>query len=95
MARTNRPLLCELHAHTTWSDGALTIPELVDLYGRVGFDVLAITDHVLREPTSSSVRAENFAVYLGEIEDEAERAWWTYRMLVLPGLELTDEPSAS
>jgi 3',5'-nucleoside bisphosphate phosphatase len=41
-------LLCELHAHTTWSDGALTVPELVDLYGRSGFDVLAITDHVVR-----------------------------------------------
>jgi histidinol phosphatase-like PHP family hydrolase len=39
------PLLCELHAHTTWSDGALAPAELVDLYGRAGFDVLAITDH--------------------------------------------------
>lgn len=87
-----RPLLCELHAHTTWSDGSLTIPELVDLYGRAGFDVLAITDHVLTEPTPGcrSVHADNFEVYLGEIEGEAERAWWSYRMLVLPGLELTD-----
>ena len=43
------PLLCELHAHTTWSDGALTLPQLVDLYGRSGFDVLAVTDHVVRD----------------------------------------------
>jgi len=42
------PLLCELHAHTTWSDGVLTPAELVDLYGRCGFDVLAVTDHVVR-----------------------------------------------
>jgi hypothetical protein len=28
-----RPLLCELHAHTTWSDGDLSLRELVDLYG--------------------------------------------------------------
>jgi histidinol phosphatase-like PHP family hydrolase len=41
-------LLCELHAHATWSDGALTVPELVDLYSHSGFDVLAITDHVVR-----------------------------------------------
>ncbi len=71
----------------------LTVPELVDLYGRAGFDVLAVTDHVLREPAPGcrSVHAGNFGVYLGEIEDEAERAWWTYGMLVLPGLELTDQ----
>jgi hypothetical protein len=35
----------ELHAHTTWSDGALGIPAVVDLYGQQGFDVLCITDH--------------------------------------------------
>ena len=36
--------------HTTWSDGALSLRELVDLYGRTGdFDVIAITDHILRE----------------------------------------------
>jgi hypothetical protein len=33
------PLLCELHAHTTWSDGVLTTRELVDLYGRSGFEL--------------------------------------------------------
>jgi len=44
----NDLLLCELHAHTTWSDGLLTLTELVDLYGRHGFDVLCVTDHLLR-----------------------------------------------
>ena len=48
MRRKIEPLLCELHAHTRWSDGALTVPELVDLYGRNGFDVLCVTDHVNR-----------------------------------------------
>src|SRR5262249_38752762 len=83
-----RPLVCELHSHTTWSDGELSVPELVDLYGRAGFDVLAVTDHVRRGPLDGcrSVRADNFEVYLGEIEDEAERAWWSYGMLVLPGI---------
>ena len=40
-------LLCEFHAHTTWSDGVLSLPELVDLYGNAGFDVLCVTDHVV------------------------------------------------
>jgi len=34
MARERKPLLAELHAHTTWSDGPLTPGELVDFYGR-------------------------------------------------------------
>ena len=45
---SERPLLCELHAHSTWSDGDLSISELVDLYGSHQFDVLCITDHVGR-----------------------------------------------
>ena len=36
MPTKQSPLLCELHAHTTWSDGALTPRELCDAYGRFG-----------------------------------------------------------
>jgi hypothetical protein len=43
-----RPLLCELHAHTTWSDGELSLGAVVDLYGTAGFDGLCVTDNVLR-----------------------------------------------
>ena len=81
------PLLCELHAHTTWSDGAFGLSEVVDLYGRRGFDVLAITDHATRE--EREIHALNYEPYLVAVEDEAERAWREYRLLVLPGLELT------
>jgi len=85
------PLLCELHSHTTWSDGALSPRELCDLYGRRGFDVLAITDHVTRQP--GHVDADNFAAYLAELDAEAARAAGLYGLLVLPGLELTyDDP---
>jgi hypothetical protein len=90
------PLLCELHAHTTFSDGTLTPAELVDLYGASGFDVLAITDHVCRTDVSSlggarSVCAANHGRYLTLLEAEAERARRVYDLLVVPGLELTDE----
>jgi histidinol phosphatase-like PHP family hydrolase len=47
MLRKIQPLLCELHAHTTWSDGALSLPELVDLYGQSGFEVLCVTDYCI------------------------------------------------
>jgi len=89
------PLLCELHAHTTWSDGALGLPELVDLYGRSGFDVLAVTDHTVRtdedgdEGGPRHVHAANHAAYLDAIRGETERARAEYDLLLLPGLELT------
>jgi len=93
------PLLCELHAHTTWSDGALGLAELVDLYGRSGFDVLAVTDHTVRtddESEPSQVHAANHAAYLDAIRGEAPRARAEYDLLLLPGLELTyDDVDAS
>jgi predicted metal-dependent phosphoesterase TrpH len=90
----SRALLCELHAHTTWSDGELTLRELVDLYGRVGFDVLCVTDHVLRSADpwrvpESCVHEASFAAYVAAIDVESERARALYGMLVVPGLELT------
>jgi 3',5'-nucleoside bisphosphate phosphatase len=84
-------LLSELHAHTTWSDGALTVPELVDLYGRAGFDVLAVTDHVVHSSLGAHVRADTFDAYLAELDAEGERARRCYGLVVVPGLELTVE----
>ena len=85
------PLLCELHAHTTWSDGAFHVRELCDLYGRRGFDVLAITDHASRD--GAEINASNYDAYLRAIRAEALRARELYDLLVIPGLELTyDDP---
>jgi hypothetical protein len=84
------PLLAELHAHTTWSDGELSLGALVDLYGRCAFDVLCVTDHVTRRG-EGSVTERAWPRYLEAIEAEADRALREYGLLVLPGLELTDE----
>jgi hypothetical protein len=103
MRRKIEPLLCELHAHTRWSDGALTVPELVDLYGQSGFDVLTVTDHVVRrdDPWLTSqepirgVHDANHTDYLAEILARAERARREYDLLLVPGLELTyNDPGA-
>ena len=88
-----RPLLCELHAHTTWSDGTLPLAALVDLYGSHGFDVLCVTDHVLPPQAGAPprhVHAGNFEGYRAEIEGEAERARALYDLVLIAGLELTD-----
>jgi hypothetical protein len=88
------PLLCELHAHTTWSDGSLTVTELVDLYGMHGFDVLSVTDHAL--PNAPPYLTEPaHRRYVQAIDREARRAREQYGLLVIPGLELTfhgDDP---
>jgi predicted metal-dependent phosphoesterase TrpH len=92
-----RPLLCELHAHSTWSDGTLELNEVVDLYGSQGFDVLVVSDHVLRSddpwpaehPGGSWIREDNYDAYLSAIGEEARRAREQYDLLVIPGAELT------
>ncbi len=85
-------LLCELHAHTTWSDGRLTLPELVDLYGRSGFDVLCVTDHAVRldDPSPRAVDSWTWPAYTAAIQTEAERALTEYGLLLIQGLELSD-----
>jgi hypothetical protein len=91
-------LLADLHIHSTWSDGKLSIPEVVDLFGSSGHDVIAITDHVVNRDNligrfthriGLSVTEQNFAEYRQEIELETRRAWDEYGMIVLPGCELT------
>lgn len=91
-------LLADLHVHTRWSDGKLSIGEVVDLFGRSGHDVIAITDHIVNDDSligkathrfGLTVSEKNFADYRAEIESEGRRAWDRYRMLVLPGAELT------
>jgi histidinol phosphatase-like PHP family hydrolase len=75
----------------------LTLPELVDLYGRSGFDELAVTDHVVRsddpwrppDAVVPKLRDASFQTYLAEIETQTKRARRQYDLLVIPGLELT------
>jgi len=88
----NGLLLCELHAHTTWSDGHLTLSELVDLYGANGFDVLCITDHSARldDPMPTAVDRWTWPAYAAAIRAETVRAREEYDLLLVRGLELTD-----
>ncbi len=91
-------LLCDFHIHTKYSDGSVELRRAIDLFGQAGFDVIAITDHVVNGDNSIgklahklrlSVTAKNFDEYIASIKDEAERAWNKYEMLVIPGVEIT------
>ena len=93
-------LYCDFHIHTTWSDGSCSIDEVVDLYGNAGFDVIAITDHVL--DTASIERSgrpvselyvmdsAQFGEYQEALWRATRRAWERYGMLLIPGVELTN-----
>jgi hypothetical protein len=91
-------LLCDFHIHTKYSDGSVELRRTVDLFGQAGFDVIAITDHVvngnnsfgkLAHRFSFSVKEDNFDKYLSRVKEEAERAWDKYGMLIIPGVEIT------
>ena len=93
-------LLADFHIHTTWSDGKLDLPEVIDLFGRSGHDVIAITDHVVNQDSmigkvthrlGVTVTSESFRAYREQIECEKKRAWDEYGMIVLPGFELTQD----
>ncbi len=91
-------MLCDFHIHTTFSDGSMGMRETVDLFGQAGFDVIAITDHVVNGDNTwgkfahqfnLSVRSDNFDEYVVAVKEEAERAWQKYKMLVIPGVEIS------
>ena len=91
-------MLCDFHIHTNFSDGSLSMRETIDLFGQSGFDVIAVTDHVVSGDNSIgkfarqfnlSVRGDNFDEYMAAIRAEAERAQEKYGMLVIPGVEIS------
>lgn len=93
-------LLCDFHIHTAFSDGSLTLEKVVNLYGEKGFDAISITDHILDEEELKKQKAnlempcaiekEHFQDYLHSLWKEAGRAWDEFRMLVIPGTEITN-----
>jgi len=99
-AKSSRMLLCDFHMHSNYSDGQLTVPELVDFYGRLGFDCICITDHLAdpRRLISKLARLSNYTLdpnqldeYFNVIERERRRAWRRYGMIVLTGLEFNKD----
>ncbi len=91
-------MLGDLHIHSNFSDGKLSIPEIVDFYGQRGFGTIAITDHICEEDTLIG----RSAAYLGQcltrakhvfyqeiLKTEIARAWDQYEMIVIPGYEIS------
>lgn len=90
--------LLDLHIHSTFSDGKLSIAEIVDLYGKKGYSAIAITDHLADDRTLTgyvtqklklSLNKNSMDQYLETLKKEAVRAWTQYNMILFPGVEIT------
>lgn len=93
-------LMVDLHAHSMFSDGRLTLRELVDFYGRRGFDALSVTDHLvdprrllgrLAGLTGLVLTPDDLPEYFRALKEERNRAWARYRMILFPGLEFNHD----
>ena len=63
-----------LHVHTTCSDGDLRIPEVIEIYTRLGFDFLALTDH------DYLLRSGHYERQLQDVQTE---------LIIFAGVEMT------
>lgn len=55
---TTADIKAELHAHTTASDGSMTIVELASLFKARGFHTIAVTDHSRSSPLAGGLTPE-------------------------------------
>ncbi|AAD35644.1 phosphotransferase [Thermotoga maritima MSB8] len=93
-------LLCDFHVHTNMSDGHLPLGEVVDLFGKHGVDVVSITDHIVDRRTLEqrkrngeplgAITEDKFQDYLKRLWREQKRAWEEYGMILIPGVEITN-----
>jgi UDP-N-acetylglucosamine:LPS N-acetylglucosamine transferase len=95
-----RPLLCDFHIHSNYSDGKLSVTEVVDFYGRRHFDCICITDHLadsrrvigkLGKLSRLTLSPSQLPEYFEVIERERRRAWRKYGMLLMAGLEFNKD----
>jgi hypothetical protein len=93
-------LLCDFHIHSNYSDGRLSVPEIIDFYGEHGFDCICLTDHLadpkrllgkLTELANCTLGQEQVEEYFAVIDRERQRAWRRYRMLVMTGIEFNKD----
>jgi predicted metal-dependent phosphoesterase TrpH len=93
-----KTFLTDLHVHSDFSDGTLSIPEVVDLFGSRGFGAISITDHICEEGTligkaaryiNQTLTRATWPIYMEILHSEARRAWAKWSMVVIPGFELS------
>jgi histidinol phosphatase-like PHP family hydrolase len=77
-------MMYDLHTHTLLSDGELLPTELIRRMAVLGYDVMAITDHVDRSNITATIRA------IERVRPSAE----AFGISLLTGVEITHVPPA-
>ncbi len=87
---TDKEMLCDLHAHTYYSDGTFSPSELVREAERVGLSAIALTDHNTIDGVSEflSLQADTSVRLIGGIEFSTE---WRGKELHILALGLSEE----
>lgn len=82
----NQDILSELHTHSTWSDGRVTIREMVEEAMRRGYKTIAVTDHSHSLGIVQGVDPDELLEQRTEIE--TLRKEFGQAILILHGIEL-------
>ncbi len=70
---TVESITCELHAHTTASDGSLTIEQLAQEAKRRGFHTIAVTDHSKSQAVANGLSVERLRAHIAAIREADEQ----------------------
>jgi DNA polymerase (family 10) len=81
-----KDMRAELHAHTTWSDGKLSVRQMAEAAIKRGMQVLAITDHSASLGVAGGLTAERLKEQRREID--AVQAELGDQILLLQGTEV-------
>ncbi len=82
----------ELHAHTTASDGSMSIEELAAEAKARGFHTIAVTDHSKSQPLANGLTVERLAAHVEAIRAAARRV---EGIAILAGSEVDILPDGS
>lgn len=83
---TTSDILSELHAHTTWSDGILTIQQLAEAALQRGLKVITVSDHSASLAITGGLTVEGLRRQREEIQDVQRRLGDSIR--ILQGVEV-------
>jgi DNA polymerase (family 10) len=81
-----KDMIAELHTHSTWSDGKVTIREMAIAARELGYKILAVTDHSPSLGITQGVTIEDFAGQRAEINTAQEELGDS--ILILQGSEV-------
>lgn len=86
-------IIGDLHAHTDWSDGGASLPEMVSAARASGHEWLAITDHSPRLTVANGLSVERLEAQLDLIDDLNRQVDNGFRILSGIEVDILDDGS--